>query len=238
MASGQALAHGGDQHLPELARRPGVHLVGQQHGDAQAVLAVGLVADGPVGALRLRVGDQPPAVDDPRGGRQVRVGPDHAGAAVVGDGGLVAVRGGRDHLAGRVPFRPQQPEQRQRAGERGLAAAARQQQERRADLPQPGVRVDVAEDLADDARLPGVQSEGLAGQRALGVAQLLDEAHRPLAVAQRVGDVALEEAGAGQAAGRTAIMAHALSTTTRTCRGRCARILAGTRHRLNDVLPA
>jgi len=179
----RALGH----HVEELAVGLGVQLVEHHAVDVEAVLGVRLGREHLVEAV---VGQ----VHDALGGGQYLHTPvergahaHHVGGDLENDRGLLAVGGAAVHLGALLEVGARQ-QQRHGGGELALAVLLGDLDIRGVELPVP-VRLDHAEEVADDPLLPGKQDEGPAGPDALGVAQALDEVHGVVGLDAVVGRV-------------------------------------------------
>jgi len=109
---------------------------------------------------------------------------------VVGNARLLPVRRRREHLAACEFLRAEGVQQREHGADRRFPVAAADLQKDDAHLV-PAVLARQAVDPPHDRLLPAIELEGLARRAALRVFQQPQELHRPLAVAEGVGNRAV-----------------------------------------------
>ena len=131
--------------------------------------------DRPIHAPALAVQDALDGVENVALGQELRLGADHLRGDVEDERRLVPIRRGTVDLAAGFAVEHEEVD-RERRRDFGLPVLAREHQQARPVLPAavlPG-----REQRLDDAHLPGPQVERLAGERALGVRQAVDDGER------------------------------------------------------------
>jgi hypothetical protein len=164
-----------------------VDLVREQAGDAQTVLAVGLVTDRPEGRARGHVLDPLDARGDVGDPRQDAILTNHPTRGREDDRSLLSIGRGGDHLPAGLLLGSERVQEPDRGGQTALAGAPRNHDERRAHLPAAEL-IHRAIDPPDQAFLPVGERERQACETAFVQAQFADEPDRLVGPPEGIGD--------------------------------------------------